>query len=489
VKYSSLRKTLIWRLSLSFGITLLLLTPLIYQLIQRPASKAYDQDISDGTRALISHLQIIQGKAHFDFPHEAEQVLRTDSRDAIYYLVLGPNKDFIAGDRDLPVRKALDRLRGSSDHMLYNTVYHEQDLRISAIKQEIDKQPFWFFTAETINKRTELAVDSATAALLSLVVLVIVSLINVWLGISHALVPLDNIRRALHDMQNDRNLKRLSEVDVPTEIKPLVQEFNSLLNRLESSVEIQQRFVANAAHQLRTPLAGVRTQLELLHNETDDAVQGERITQSIQAIARLSHLVHQMLALLSSVPGGREFSTKILVDIAEVIRDRSTEWVRLAAPREIDLGFELESAYVHGDPLLIGEMISNIVDNAVRYTPVGAAVTVRCSKQNQTVIIEVEDNGTGIPLGESELVFERFYRLSTSTSISGSGLGLAIVREVARGLDGDAQIYVPKSGKGCLVRIECPAWASGFSAPLHEGGQEEKSAETTATCQADSCDI
>jgi two-component system sensor histidine kinase TctE len=444
-------------------------------LIQQPANDAYDHDVSNSTLSLVRHLQIVDGEARFIFPTEAEQVLRTDSRDQIYYLVLGPGGRFIAGDRDVPIQEVLRRPPRSSEPLMYNATYRGHDVRVSAIQQEIAGQSYLFLTAETTRKRAVLATNSAIATVLSMFVLAAASALMVWNSTSRALAPIEKIRIALHEMAHN-NLKPLDESQAPTEIRPLVQEFNSLLQRLDNSVEAQQRFVANAAHQLYTPLAGVRTQLELLRDDVGSAQHSQHITQSIQAIERLSHLVHQMLALLSSVPGGRAQSTKTLVDTAEVIRERSTEWVRLAAPRNVDLGFELETAYVYADPVLVGEMIANLVDNAVRYSPVGAVVTVRCRREVQKVVIEVEDNGPGIPPDELEFVFERFYRLSTSTSVPGSGLGLAIVREVARGLGGEATIYGPRDRQGCLVRVECPlSLADGLPAN-HEDIPTEKQA-------------
>jgi two-component system, OmpR family, sensor histidine kinase TctE len=453
MRYSSLRKALIRRLSISFSFSLLLLIPLIYQLIHLPASRAYDQDVADDTRSLIPFLHVSDGNARFDISPAAEQVLKTDSRDQVYFLVLGPGDRYLAGDPGLPLPHVH---RPSGKPFMYNAVYRDNNVRASAIEREVDGQRFLFITAETVHKRNILTRDSVIATLLSAVILIIVSTINVWYGTSHALVPLNRIRSALHGMQQ-HNLEALDESAVPTEIKPLVQEFNSLLRRLDKAVEVQQRFVANAAHQLRTPLAGVRTQLELLRDSDERRTRSQRLTHSIEAIDRLSHLVHQMLALISSVPGGREVSVRMLVNIPDVIRERSTEWVRSAAVRNVDLGFELDTAYVYGDAVLIGEMIANLVDNAVRYSPVGAVVTVRCCSRNRLSIIEVEDNGPGIPAAERILVFERFYRRAVSATIAGSGLGLAIVREVVQGLGGTVDILTPWNGQGCIVRVECAA--------------------------------
>ncbi|HEX2603372.1 MAG TPA: sensor histidine kinase [Oxalicibacterium sp.] len=447
----SLRKTLIRRLTISFAFSLLLLIPLIYQLIHLPASHAYDQDVSDDTRSLIPFLKISNGIPHFDISPEAEQVLKTDSRDQVYFLVLGPGNRFLAGDPGLPVPRMR---RPAGKPLMYNAEYRGNNVRASAIEYELNGQKFLFITAETVLKRDILTRDSIIVTLLSAVTLIIVSTVNVWYSTSHALVPLNRIRSALQSMQQS-NLEPLDEKTVPAEIRPLVQEFNGLLRRLDKSVEVQQRFVANAAHQLRTPLAGVRTQLELLR-DSDDGMRDQRLTQSIAAIDRLSHLVHQMLALISSTPGGREVSVQTLVNIADVIRERSTEWVRAADVRSVDLGFELYAAQVYGDALLIGEMIANLVDNAQRYSPIGATVTIRCDAHNGHAVIEVEDDGPGIPPEECSLVFERFYRRAASANIAGSGLGLSIVREVVQGLGGTVSIGTPPRGRGCLVRVEVP---------------------------------
>jgi len=448
----SLRKTLIRRLTISFAFSLLLLIPLIYQLIHLPASHAYDQDVSDDTRSLIPFLKVSNGIAHFDISPEAEQVLKTDSRDQVFFLVLGPGNRFLAGDPGLPVPRMR---RPPGKPLMYNAAYRGNNVRASAIEYKLNDQKFLFITAETVLKRDILTRDSIIVTLLSAVTLIIVSTVNVWYSTSHALVPLNRIRSALQSMQQS-NLEPLDEKTVPAEIRPLVQEFNGLLRRLDKSVEVQQRFVANAAHQLRTPLAGVRTQLELLRDSGDDGMRDQRLTQSIAAIDRLSHLVHQMLALISSTPGGREVSVQALVNIADVIRERSTEWVRAADARDVDLGFELYSAQVYGDALLIGEMIANLVDNAQRYSPFGAAVTIRCETRNGHAVIEVEDDGPGIPPEECSLVFERFYRRAASANIAGSGLGLSIVREVVQGLGGTVSICTPPRGRGCLVRVKVP---------------------------------
>ena len=165
-----------------------------------------------------------------------------------------------------------------------------------------------------------------------------------------------------------------------------------------------------------------------------------------------------MLVLISAEPGGRAAAAGSRLDIPEIIRERSPDWIRLAEAKGIDLGFELDPVQVRGDGLLLGEMIANLVINAITYTPAPGEVTVRCRRGSDLAEVEVEDSGPGIPEAARELVFERFYRLPTSTA-PGSGLGLAIVREIAGRFGGQAAIVAPRSGTGTLVRVSLPASA------------------------------
>lgn len=451
---NSLRKVLLRWLLVAFGIAFLLLMPIAYQLLRQPAIDAYDQALTDASLALIPHLHFNDGEVRFIFPPAAEQVLRTDRYDEIYFVILGPENRFMAGDAGLPAPDQ-EEIAASPDRLMYDSTFRGLKIRLSAIQRELGGKNYTVITAETTHKRDRLAFQFAMALILPMLALAAATGFTVWYGVRHSLAPIERIRLELQRMEH-RHLRPLDEHHAPAEIRPLVHEFNALLQRLDAAAEAQQRFVANAAHQLRTPLAGVRTQFELARDETDADLRRKRIDQSIDAISRLSHLVHQLLALLSAAPEGREYQQGCRVAISDVIRDRSPEWVHLAAARNVDLGFEIEASAVHGDGMLLGELVANLVDNAVRYSATNGTVTVRCRTEGQQAVIEVEDNGPGIPEHERKHVFERFYRLSDS-SASGSGLGLAIVQEIADGLGGSASITTPASGTGTLVRVVIPA--------------------------------
>lgn len=450
----SLRKSLLLWLLLPTALALITFLPLAYHLVHQPAMEALDQALADASLALVPHLEVVGGEPRFVFPPAAEQVLRTDRVDDIYYLILGPNNRFIAGDAGLPHEAGPDdEVRG--ERTSFDSHFRGHRVRVTAIHRTIADEPFIFVTAETTRKRDQLKLDLAVALLLPLMFFAVATGITIWFGVHHALLPVEGIRRALHGMEH-RALQPLDEGAAPIEIRPLVTEFNQVLDRLEQAAEAQQRFVANAAHQLRTPLAGIRTQLELLQREPDATERDARTRHCVGAIERLGHLINQMLVLLSAEPGGRHTSLAATVDLPELIRDRSPEWIRLAEARNLDLGFELQAARVNGDRLLLGEMIANLVANALNYTPAPGEVTIRCRAEGSHSLIEVEDTGPGIPAAARQQVFERFFRLPAA-SHPGSGLGLAIVREIAHGAGGEVDILDTADGRGVLLRVSLPA--------------------------------
>ena len=460
----SLRKALLLWLLLPASLAVLTFLPLAYHLVHQPAMEALDQALADASLALVPHLEVTDGEPHFVFPAAAEQVLRTDRVDDIYFLVLGPNGRFVAGDAGLP-HEPPDREESHPERVSFDSHFRGHSIRVSAVHRTIAGAPFVFVTAETTRKRDQLRVDLAFALALPLLFFAAATGFTIWFGVRHALLPVEDIRRALHGMQH-RALNPLDAGSAPTEIRPLVNEFNQLLARLDQAAAAQQRFVANAAHQLRTPLAGVRTQLELLRRDSDPEQRSARAEQCMGAIERLGHLINQMLVLLSAEPGGRHASLAESFDLPDLIRERSPEWIRLAESHHIDLGFELGAARLTGDRLLLGEMIANLVINAIHYTQAGGEVTARCREAGGHSLIEVEDNGPGIPPESRERVFERFFRLPAA-SAPGSGLGLAIVREIAGGAHGRVDVLSPPGGQGSLLRVCLPA-AGAAEAPYPE---------------------
>jgi two-component system sensor histidine kinase TctE len=242
-------------------------------------------------------------------------------------------------------------------------------------------------------------------------------------------------------------------------VRPLVEAFDGLLTRLEVASSAQIRFLANAAHQLRTPLAGLQAQLELAIEEADPDACKARLTNCREATLRTARLINQLLALSAAEPDGRHAAAWQEGDMKDILSQRAQEWVERAILRNIDFGLELEPAPFKGDGLLIGEMAANLVDNAFVYGRPEGQVTVRCGQRDDQVFLEVEDDGAGIPEQKRTLAVDRFYRVPGTQGI-GSGLGLSIVDEIARNHGGRLLLEGGSQG-GLRARVLLPASKKG----------------------------
>jgi two-component system sensor histidine kinase TctE len=239
----------------------------------------------------------------------------------------------------------------------------------------------------------------------------------------------------------------------------VVEALNGLFARLDNALSSHRRFVANAAHQLRTPLAGLHTQAELALRETDREALQRSLEQLHQASGRASHLINQLMSLARLEPRtGRPLQLEQL-DLNELARSTTARWVPRALNADIDLGFESSGRAlgVLGDRLLLEELLGNLIDNAMRYTPRAGEATVRVSETDKSPVLSVEDNGPGIPEDERILVLERFHRGRNAQQSPGSGLGLAIVREIAQTHGASVLIEAGPGGRGTAIRIKFPA--------------------------------
>jgi two-component system sensor histidine kinase TctE len=252
----------------------------------------------------------------------------------------------------------------------------------------------------------------------------------------------------------------------------VIYAFNDMMARLEQNLLAQQRFIGDAAHQLRTPLTGVKMQTELALAETDPEQMRASLRQIAEGADRAAHLTSQLLALARAEASHEKTHSIELVDIEALARQVTLEWVPRAMDKKIDLGFEGTGwpLQINGNSLLLRELVVNLVDNAVKYTPDGGRVTVR-ARAGEFAVIEVEDDGPGIPDNERELVFERFYRV-LGNEAAGSGLGLAIVREIAELHLGSVQLKPSPAGRGTLAQAVFPRRRFTVSALLAQ--QPEK---------------
>ncbi|MDR2875697.1 MAG: sensor histidine kinase [Methylobacillus sp.] len=393
---------------------------------------AYDRALLRATLALTDQIFVIDGEVVVNLPEKALELLDYDKDDVIYYRVTDPAGDTITGQADLPWP---EKMPPPHAHVYYDAEMDGTPVRVAAYALPLTGTSAQGIAlvqvAETTTKRDLLADDIIFAVMLPQVLLVLLAGALVYFGVRRGLAPLADLQRAVNQ-RSHRDLSMLPLEQAPSEVRPLLRAMNALLQRLQQSIAHQQRFTADASHQLRTPLAGIRTHAEMALREQDAA----RIRRELEWIQtgtlQLSHLVNQLLALSRVEPGsGREIAMQTL-DLRELARDTTAEWVETALEKRIDLGFEsaVETARVNGNAMLLRELLANLLDNAIRYSPPDSKVTVTLGATQGSVQLAVEDNGSGIPEAEREQVFERFRRLQDSAP-GGSGLGLAIVREIA----------------------------------------------------------
>jgi two-component system sensor histidine kinase TctE len=284
--------------------------------------------------------------------------------------------------------------------------------------------------AEKLGSREALANQIIRGIIFPQFVILPIAALLVWLGLMRGLRPLARVRERLHDRGSD-DLSPIDPASVPAEIVPMVDAFNELLGRLDDRVGAQKRFLADAAHQMKTPLAGLRMQAELALRERDPASLRRSLEQIAIGSDRAARLIGQLLSL-ARTENQRAIAHFEELDLAMLARETVAEWAPAALARRADFGFEHDGqpAPIRGSPVLLRELLGNLIDNALRYTPHGGRITVRLRREAAQAILEVEDSGPGIAAADRALVFERFFRVMGAPG-DGSGLGLAIVKEIA----------------------------------------------------------
>jgi two-component system sensor histidine kinase TctE len=408
-----------------------------------PATQAYDQALVDIGLAIGSQVRVGETQYRFELPQAVDQVLRTDRFDRIYYRIMSPSGIEIAGDPDLPPPPG--------DDIAHDTVYDGREVRVVNVQSPCGSSICTVLVGETTLKRQRLARDILLQSLFPEILIALATLVIVWFGVKRGLEPLARLSEEIKS-RSAGDLRPIDAAGVPSETRPLVGALNGLLEEVSSSSRSQQRFLANAAHQLRTPLAGLQAHTELALAQPMPEACRTQLEQVHRATIRTGRLANQLLALARTEPGAR--SATAAVDLKGIAGGEADGWVRQSLARDIDLGFELDPALVQGDAFLLREALSNLVHNAIEYSNRGGRVTVRTGRRNGHAFLEVEDDGPGIAPEERDRVLERFYRVP-GTSGTGSGLGLAIVREIAA--SHAASLFVAEGAAGgCRVGITFP---------------------------------
>jgi len=426
----SLRYQLLLRLALPLALVVCLDAALSYFVALHYADQAYDRWLLDSARSLAQQVKTKKDKVTFDLPPIAVEVFRWDDVDKTFFKVESTTSGFMAGDKALPSPDiaALEKERP------YFSDVQIQGKPVRAVSvltaPTTSAEDVLVSVAETLNKRRGMMGEILLAVLLPQVLLLLISGLHIWTGINRGLRPLRDLARAIA-RRSGRQLEPIPDSGVPLEVRALTDTINALLQKLAGAMAAQQRFVENAAHQLRTPLAGLKIQAERALRANDRESLQPALTYIKSSADQVSHLSTQLLVLARSESvqqGPRHFKA---LDLTRIARDCCMEWVPKALERDMDLAFDApaEAVSVAGSATLLRELLGNLLDNAIRYGNRGGHVVVSVNSE-PAACLKVEDDGPGISEQESSKVFERFYRIP-GTPGKGCGLGLAIVHEIA----------------------------------------------------------
>jgi len=433
---------------------LLLLWPislaLTWLVAQNIAGKPFDRALEFNVQALAKFVVVKNNQVQFNLTGPAREILRADDTDLVYYQVRGTRGEYLAGERDLPAPVEEDKAADGEVVLRLDSINGEEvKVAYTWIKVDVKAEgksgnQVLVQVAETLEKRKTLATEIVKGTMVPQFVTLPLAVLLVWLALVRGIKPLAQLEKRIRARKPD-DMSPLDDTAVPEEVAPLVSSINDLLSRLKVSLTTQKRFLADAAHQLKTPLAGLRMQADLAQRETN----ADELKKSLKNIGRSSvratHTVNQLLALARAEATGRSLP-KQLVDLVSIASEVMADSVPRALEKQIDLGYDGPepgglSTQLEGNPTLLKELVRNLLDNAIAYTPEKGQVTLRllADSFSGVVVLLVEDSGPGIPAAERELVFQPFYR-ALGTNVDGSGLGLAIVVEIANQHDGVVSI-------------------------------------------------
>lgn len=419
-----------------------------YRLAQETANAAFDLSLTDTALDIASHVESGE-MLRVELSGEAETMLRRDSADQIYFSVRDRNGALLAGDADLPViGRAFAPLPTFEDRPFRGAATRSVGYRMNTKHGEV-----LITVAETLSKRQTASRRILAAMVVPTLVVILATFLAVYFGVRQGLEPLTTIEREIA-ARSPSDLHAIDAQGTPREISPLLARLNALFALLRQAYAGQQRFLADAAHQLRTPLTGLQTQIELATAEGRFDGDEERLKRLDEATKRIAHLVDQLLLFARAEAAGAApvFES---VSLTTLLEQAASIFLDQALAREIDLGFEVAPATVVGTPSLLREALANLIDNALRYTPARGVVTVRCGCRGQHAFLEVEDDGPGIPLSARAQVFERFSRLPAAPG-NGCGLGLAIVHEIAELHRATVELADAADGRGLRIALLFP---------------------------------
>lgn len=419
-----------------------------YRLAVRYVNQAADATLSQAARTVARQVKPTGSGVLIDFPRAAQDVLEADPTDRYFYTISTPPGKFILGNNNIPLPPAHMVARPDEPYF-YDGELAIQDgagaaaapakVRIAALYLtygEAGTEAQWMLVqvARSMAKRENIWQAILIDTLLPLSGLILLMTMIVWAGTGAGLAPLLRLRREVEG-RTSADLTPLRIEAAPQELRSLVRALNDLLASVSHSVDAQKRFIADAAHQLRTPLAGLKSQTELALGAADDPALIGRLKLVQQSATRCTHLINRLLMLARAEPEAAMAQEKMPVELLALVRQTVAETVPRALKGGVDLGMsEVEGAdqaaplWVAANPMLLGEALTNVLENAIEYAGRGSEITVRTCRDADHALLIVSDNGPGIAPADRGRVFDRFVR-ATDQGL-GCGLGLSIVKEI-----------------------------------------------------------
>ena len=416
-------------------VLLVLDTAVSYWTSLKFSNQAYDRSLQEIAREVVLHVKASGAGARLEMAPAAERILLNDDDDRLAYKVSSESGALVGGDAAIGAPP--EPLPKGNARLLYGGTLHGAPVRVAAAWLPLasdtgSTEQVLVQVAETMNKRNRLALEILASVVVPQLLLILMAGAAVYFGISRGLAPLKKLRQAVSD-RSHLDLSAVEMGSVPGEVRPLMAEVNELMQRLRKTLDFQNRFIADAAHQLKTPVAGLKAQIELALREGDPQRVQHSLAQLYVGVDRLSRLVQQLLTLARNEPGATEAVQLRALDLDAFALEISMDWVPPAIKRGVDLGFDAAGrpVLVDAEPDRLRELINNLIDNAVRYSQPGGRVTVAVKRSDDgRGQLSISDDGPAIPVEERGRIFERFHRL-LGTHTDGSGLGLAIVSEIA----------------------------------------------------------
>jgi two-component system sensor histidine kinase TctE len=419
------------------------------------ANGAYDRELRDMVVAVSKQLAYEDGRATVNTAAANAAIMRADEdHHQTFFQIRDQRNEVVSGERAIPL---VDFQPEFAPHVVYFRDDHipGYEVRVAYVWAQVPGMPGAALVqvAETVGNRSRLASEIIGDVLAAQFLIVPIALLFVWLGLTRGIEPLNELTEAIRH-RKPSELAALDENEAPEEVRPLIRSFNDLMGRLAASLRAQERFVADAAHQMRTPLAGLKMQAEIALRQRDPLGVQHAVRQIVTSADRASHLINQLLALARADTDAPPPLGSL--DLDALAREATRDWVTRAHAKDIDLGFEAAPApaWIEGNAILLREALNNLIDNAVAYTRSGGRVTVRVAAGGRPTL-EIEDNGIGIDEADRERVFERFFRV-LGTEADGSGLGLPIVRGIAQLHRATVELLPNPRERGTVARMVFP---------------------------------